>query len=94
MSISRKVNTIFELLEEYADLKKQLLTIRKREKKIKDKIHRLMDKNQCHKIDSDRFVCHRRFQKRETIQKSDLPTTIWQQYKKVTEFSVLSIKEK
>jgi hypothetical protein len=83
-----------QILEDYAEVKRKLDYYQKTEQLIKAKLHKLMDKNQCHELEDGTYLCYRKYQKRESIQKTNVPSDIWNKYKKTTEFDVLYIRER
>ena len=81
-----------QLLEDYASVKQELSYYQEAEKKLKSKIHKMMDNNQCHELEDGTYLCYRKYQTRESLVKTDVPKDIWNKYKKTTEFGVLYIR--
>ena len=82
-----------KLLSEWFKLKKQMKKLEEQDEKIKKLIHKEMDKQDVNKLESKNYVCNRRAGGRETLQKKDVPTSIWEQYAKKTNFKTLTLRK-
>ena len=88
------MSNLSQTLNKYADVKQKLLSLQKEETKLKEKIHRMMDRNNTDELEDGQYLCVRRHQARESIQKKDVPSDIWARYRNVSEYSVLMLKER
>ena len=94
---SKKANISDEkletLLKEWAYTKKRLTELEETEKKYKDSITKLMNKEDTDSLFSDSYIVKRRIQKRKTISQKDLPQELWEKYAKQIEYPVITLKK-
>ena len=81
------------LFSEWNSLKKKKAELEDREEQIKKIIHKIMKIENTNSLESDNFKVSRKYQSREFLTKSNVPSDIWSKYSKKSEFPVLYLKK-
>ena len=83
-----------ELCRKYFKYKHEMEEVKKKLEKYKSILKRKLKEQQLTKYDTDHYSLHLYNAKKETINKKKTPETIWNQYKQITDYQILSVKEK
>lgn len=83
-----------EYIERLFKIRQELSELTEQEKKYKVKIMSYLDKNELTAYDTGEYLAKYDQRQKGSISKDDLPEEIWEKYKRVSRFKVLTIKDK
>ncbi len=81
------------LLSEWNNLKRQLEKLNKQDERIKKLIHQELDTLDKDKLESDTYTVSRKKIYRDSLGKKDIPSNIWNEYKKSSSYYTLTLKK-
>lgn len=84
---------IDNLLASWADAKEQISSLEHTIEKYKRLATRILNKNNTEQINNNTFTLRRRHISKRTVSKQDLPSDIWNQYSKQTEFTAFYLSK-
>lgn len=82
-----------EVFEKYFDTKNKIQDLNEKLEKYKKAIEKILDKDDTSKIRTEKFVVQRKTTKSERINKSDIPSDVWEKYKKTSKYNSLIIQK-
>lgn len=86
-------NKLETLLSEWSNLKRQLDKLNQQDERIKKLIHQEMDTLNKDKLLSNNYSVSRKKIQRESVNKKDIPSNIWNEYKKTSSYYMLTLKK-
>ena len=93
MTSSLTDSELEKLFAEWYKVKIQVKKLTEQEEKIKKLVNKEMDREGSNKLESKHYICSRRSVGRETLSRKDVPNSVWEQYKKRTEYKNLILKK-
>ena len=80
------------LVRELYKTKQALYQLNRRERELKQEVHRRMTELQTNEFDVGEFVCTRTVQSRQYVRRADVPQELWEQLATPTQFPVLRVR--
>jgi hypothetical protein len=88
------MSSISETLEKWYDIKKEIVTLEKKQEKYKEVVNSYLTRKQQSSVETETFSVSRRNNTRETVSKKDIPLDLWKRVCNRSTYQSLILKKR